>query len=317
MNGLIPRNDSIISHTIDKAREYIGNAKAKNTKRAYASDWKHFSSWCSLHSFEALPATPDAICLYLTELAASNRVSTIQRRLAAIGQAHQAAGHESPSKHVLVRNLLSGLRRSMGTMQQGRVPLLVETLRSMVISLSSSAAGIRDKAILLIGFAGAFRRSELVGLDVADVSFEREGVVITLKRSKTDQEGAGSKKAIPFGNNGGTCPVMALREWLAFSGITEGAIFRRINRHGRISDQRLSGRSVALVVKRTAESIGIDPQRLSGHSLRAGLATQASINGASEASIMNQTGHKSSAMVRRYIRDSNLFRDNAAGKAGL
>lgn len=317
MDGLIPGNDKNISCTIDKAREYIGNAKASNTKRAYASDWRHFSAWCEVHGISSLPSSPESVCLYLTNLASTCRVSTIQRRLAAIGQAHQAGGHESPTANILVRNLMSGIRREKGVRQHGKAPILIDDLRKMVLSLPASEAGVRDRAILLLGFAGAFRRSELVSLDCEDVAFEKEGAVITLRRSKTDQEGAGVKKAIPYGNNGATCPVLALREWLTVAGISEGAVFRGIDRHGTMTDKRLSGRAVALIVKRTAKAVGIDPERFSGHSLRAGLVTQAAINGASESSIMSQTGHKSVAMVRRYIRDGNLWRDNPAGKVGL
>ena len=317
MNSLVPTGHQDISTTIEKARGYLDQAKSPATKRAYASDWRHFVAWCDQQHLASLPATTETIAIYLTDLASTCRVSTIQRRLASIGQFHQAAGHASPSGHILVRNLMAGVRREKGVAQRGKAPILIDDLRAMVVSLSASPAGIRDKALLLLGFAGAFRRSELVNLDVADIDIEREGMVITLKRSKTDQEGQGTKKAIPFGNNGATCPVLAVKEWLAASGIADGAIFRSIDRHGTMSDQRLSDRSVALIIKRLAVAIGIDPTRFAGHSLRAGLATQAAINGVSEASIMHQTGHKSVMMVRRYIRDGSLFRDNAAGKVGL
>lgn len=319
MNVLIPANckNQEISTTVEKARDYISNAKASNTKRAYAADWRNFTGWCRQHNLPALPANPDTICLYLTQQASTLRVSTIQRRLAAIGQAHQAAGHDSPASHILVRNLMAGIRREKGVMQRGKAPLFIDDLRKMVLSLSASIAGVRDRAILLIGFAGAFRRSELVSLDVEDVVIEKEGMVINLRRSKTDQEAQGMKKAIPFGINGATCPVLVFKEWLTVSGVANGAIFRGIDRHGTMTGKRLSGKAVALIVKRTAESVGIGPAQFSGHSLRAGLATQASINGASEFSIMSQTGHKSASMVRRYIRDGQLFRDNPAGKVGL
>jgi len=317
MTGLIPGNDRVISHTIDKAREYIGNAKTKNTKRAYAADLRHFRQWCQENTLPDLPTNPETLALYLAFLAETYCVSTIQRRLAAISQAHQAAGHASPTENILTKNVLAGIRRAKRIVQRGKAPLLTDDLRKIILALPASIAGVRDKALLLIGFAGAFRRSELVSLDFEDVTIEKEGIVINLKRSKTDQEGQGAKKAIPYGTNPLTCPVLAFREWMTVAGISEGALFRGIDRHGKMAGKRLSGRAVALIVKRTAKAVGIANERLSGHSLRAGLATQAAINGASESSIMNQTGHKSSAMVRRYIRDSNLFRDNAAGKAGL
>jgi integrase len=187
----------------------------------------------------------------------------------------------------------------------------------MVAALPPGSIGIRDRALLLVGFAGAFRRSELVGLNREDVEFVSEGLVTTLRRSKTDQEGHGRKVAVPFGSNLETCPVRALQAWLDISKIASGAIFHPINRHGRIQPGRLSGEAVAIVVKRYAAACGKDASHFAGHSLRAGLATQAAIAGVSERSIMNQTGHRSTAMVRRYIRDGSLFRDNAAGRVGL
>jgi integrase len=186
----------------------------------------------------------------------------------------------------------------------------------MVDTLPDSLLGIRDRALLLVGFAGAFRRSELVGLDVADVEFKREGLVVTLERSKTDQEGAGRKIGIPYGSNPATCPVRALQAWLEASATTEGALFRTMNRHGHVKD-RLSGQGVAIVVKRCAEAAGLNPDDYAGHSLRSGLATSAAAAGVSERAIMNQTGHKSVNMVRRYIREGSLFRENAAAGVGL
>lgn len=306
-----------LSSTIEKAREYISNSKSDSTKRAYRTDWCDFESWCNSNGYFPLPAKPETICLYLTALASSKKVSTLQRRLAGIGQAHQAAGYPSPISHISIRSLMRGIRREKGTMQIGKAPLLTEHLRKMIHSLSASKAGVRDKALLLLGFSGAFRRSELIGLDVESISFERDGMVVTLKRSKTDQEGQGTKKGIPYGNFAETCPVLGLQEWFTVSGLTKGAIFRGIDRHGNVSEKRLTGKAVSLVIKRIAKAVGFDPDKFAGHSLRAGLATQASISGASELEIMNQTGHRSIASLRRYIRDGNLFRQNAAGKIGL
>lgn len=317
MDEIVTIDRSALSATIAKARDYITLSKSANTRRAYRSDLRHFMAWCSSNGYEGIPTSAHALSLYLTDLADSCRVSTIQRRLAAISEANKAAGHPSPTTHTLVRHVLAGIRRDKGTAQRGKSPILIDDIRKIVLSLPASIAGIRDKAILLVGFSGAFRRSELVSIDIEDIEFEREGMVISMKRSKTDQEGAGCKKAIPYGNHGATCPVLALREWLSTLGISEGAVFRGIDRHGRLSDKRLSGHAVARIIKRLLVSVGEDPSRFAGHSLRAGMATQAAINGASESSIMSQTGHKSVAMLRRYIRDGNLFRDNAAGKVGL
>jgi integrase len=187
----------------------------------------------------------------------------------------------------------------------------------MVNALPENLLGKRDRAFLLLGFAGAFRRSELVSLDVADVETNREGIVVTLKRSKTDQEGQGRRVGIPYGSNAVTCPVRALNEWLEASAITAGALFRSVNRHGQLRSERLSDKAVALVVKRSAEAAGLDASQYAGHSLRSGLATSAAQAGVSERAIMAQTGHKSLNMVRRYIREGSLFRENAAAKIGL
>ena len=187
----------------------------------------------------------------------------------------------------------------------------------MMANLPDRLLGVRDRALLLVGFAGAFRRSELVSLNVRDLKFTNDGLTVTLRRSKTDQEGSGRKVGIPYGSSPETCPVRSLRAWLEASGIESGPVFRPINRHGQIRPSRLSDRAVALIVKRAAEAAGKDPAEFAGHSLRSGLATAAAIGGASERAIMKQTGHRSTAMVRRYIRDGSLFRENAAARVGL
>jgi integrase len=203
------------------------------------------------------------------------------------------------------------------TSQTVKAPVVTDDLKRMVARIPmETLIGIRDRALLLIGFAGAFRRSELVALQMADIQDVPEGLLITLKRSKTDQEGAGRKVAIPYGSTFETCPVRGLKAWLLMANITSGPLFRSIDRHGNIG-KSLSDQSVALLVKKYVDAVGLDADLFSGHSVRAGLATSAAIAGVSERSIMQQTGHKSSAMVRRYIRDSNLFRENAAARVGL
>ncbi|MFB3779045.1 MAG: site-specific integrase [Bryobacteraceae bacterium] len=299
------------------AREYIRQAKAANTVRAYDSDWKHFTAWCEEHGRQALPAAPGTVALYLSALAGTHKASSITRRLSAISQAHQMAGGEAPAAAAEVRTVLAGIRRAKGTAPRTKAPTLTDDIRRMVAALPAGLLGVRDRALLLLGFAGAFRRSELVGLDVSDLEFTTEGLVVSLRHSKTDQEGAGRKVGIPLGSNPGTCPVHALRDWLKVSGIAEGPVFRCVNRHGHVQLGRLSGYAVALVVKRRASAVDLDAARYAGHSLRAGLATSAAIAGASERSIMAQTGHRSVGMVRRYIRDGSLFRENAAARAGL
>lgn len=301
----------------EEARAFIGQSKAKNTIRAYRSAWADFEAWCVAQGLRALPAAPDTVALYVTAMAARAKASTIQLRLSAISQAHQAAGHPSPTKEPAVRLTWAGIRRVIGTAAEGKAPALTEDVRAMVDALPDNLLGTRDRALLLLGFAGAFRRSELVGLDVVDVEDRPEGLVATLRRSKTDQDGAGRTVGIPYGSKPATCPVRALRAWLEASVIAEGPIFRPVDRHGVMGPARLSDRAVALVVKRTALRVGLDPARYAGHSLRAGLVTSAAAAGVQERVIAEQTGHKSMLVLRRYIREGSLFRENAAAEVGL
>lgn len=309
-----------LSTTAERAQNYIQQAKASSTLRAYRHDWSCFEAWCRERNVMALPAAPDTVALYLADIAPTTKVATISRRLAAIAKAHQAAGHDSPAslRHASVSEVWKGIRRVHGTAQTQKAPVSVEDLRRMFAVLpANELLAVRDRALLLIGFAGAFRRSELVGLNVEDVQICADGLVILLRRSKTDQEAEGRKIAIPYGSTPDTCPVRSLQRWLESADITAGPLFRPVNRHGNLQTERLSDKAVALVVKRYAEAAGLDPKKYSGHSLRSGLVTAAAIAGVSERAIMQQTGHKSSAMVRRYIRDANLFRDNAAARIGL
>lgn len=298
--------------------EYLGKAKAERTIQEYRKDWSYFERWCKERGHHPCPARPETVAAYIAHLARSGyKPSTIRRRITSINQVHNLHGYEKPSGHALVRNVWAGIRREHGTAQKGKAPATVEVIRDMVAMLGDGLIGTRDRALLLIGFAGAFRRSELVALDVEDVEETADGLVIFLRRSKTDQEGKGRKIGIPYGSDPATCPVRALRAWLEVSGITTGPIFRPINRHGHMANRRLSGHAVALIVKRCAAAAGYDPSKFAGHSLRAGLATSAAAAGKSERAIMAQTGHKSVMMVRRYIRDGNIFRDNAAAGIGL
>ncbi len=300
-----------------QVREYIRASKAENTLRGYQSDWRGFCVWCESHGLQPLPAGAEAVAGYIAECAGHLKPGSIQRRLNAIAEAHKAAGLDSPTHTGIVRNTLKGIRRTLGTAPVQKAPVLTADIRAMVDATDAGIIGLRDRALILLGFAGAFRRSELVGLDVADLNFGRDGLTVTLRRSKTDQDGAGRKIGIPYGANPETCPVRTLQAWLEQAAIAEGPVFRSINRHGHLGPGRLSGIDVARVVKKLAERAGLDPAEYAGHSLRAGHATTAAIAGASERSIMNQTGHHSVQMVRRYIRDGNLFRENSAGKLGL
>lgn len=302
-----------------QAEQFVRASKAASTLRAYRSDWEHFARWCEQHQIALLPATAETVALYLTAMAATHRPATMTRRLTAITKAHQIAGHPSPAtmQQPAVSETLKGIRRTLGTAQRTKAPLLTAEVRRMIDALSDNLAGCRDRALLLLGFAGGFRRSELAALDVEDVIKNDDGLVVKLRRSKTDPEGKGREVGIPYGSNPSTCPVRALQGWKTASGIVEGALFRGVDRHGHVGMTRLHKDSIGLIVKRAAEAAGLDPALYAGHSLRAGLATQSYMNGAGELAIMRQTGHRSLAMVRRYIRDGSLFKDNAGGKLGL
>jgi len=307
----------IVPPSLDQAREFIRASKAENTLRGYRADWRDFCSWCQARCLCPLPASPETVAAYIAECAGRLKVGSIQRRLNAIGEAHKAAGYESPTASAMVRNTLKGIRRTLGTAAVQKAPALTDDIRGMIAATAEGLIGLRDRALILLGFAGAFRRAEIVALDVADLEFSRDGLTITLRRSKTDQNGDGRKIGIPYGSNPDTCPLRTVQAWLELAGIGAGPVFRSINRHGRILPGRLSPADVARVVKKLAMRAGLDPAKYAGHSLRAGHATAAAISGASERSIMNQTGHRSVQMVRRYIRDGSLFRENSAGKLGL
>jgi site-specific recombinase XerD len=308
--------DLVPSPSLQRAREFARQSKAENTLRGYRGDWKDFCRWCEARELCPLPATPEAVAGYIADCAGHLKVGSIQRRLNAIAEAHKAVGVESPTTAGMVRNTIKGIRRTMGTATVQKAAALTDDIRAMVSMTDTGLIGTRDRAMILLGFAGAFRRSELVGLNVEDCKFGKDGLTVTLRRSKTDQDGVGRKVGIPYGSNPDTCPVRTVQAWIEQSGAT-GPLFRSITRHGRLRPGRLSGIDVARVVKKLAVRAGLDAAKYAGHSLRAGHATSAAIAGASERSIMNQTGHRSVQMVRRYIRDGSLFRENSAGKLGL
>ncbi|MEP9373859.1 site-specific integrase [Mesorhizobium sp. KR1-2] len=277
------------------------------TQRAYADDLANFERWGG-----GVPANPAMVAAYLVHLAQDCRAATIARRIAALSKAHRASGLDDPCKSEIVKATLRGIRRRIGTAQREAKPLIRDDLFVVLHCIGDRPKDLRDKALLLVGFAGAFRRSELIGLDVADIEQVRQGIVVTLRRSKTDQTGAGRKIGIPFGRTR-WCPVRHLSDWLDNARIDDGAVFRSVDRHGRIADQRLSSEAVSIIVKGRTEAAGFDPNAYSGHSLRAGLATSAAMAGASTWKIRAQTGHASDAMLARYIRDGSLFEHNAAG----
>jgi site-specific recombinase XerD len=316
-----PRGGALVplAELAERARGFLSAAKADNSRRAYRSDWRHFESWCRGHGLVCLPATAETVALYLTALAADHKPSSLQRKLTSITKAHQAAGFPTPAsmKQAVVSETLKGIRRTVGTAQPGKEPLLTADILKMLDSLDDGLLGCRDRALLLIGFAGGFRRSELVSLDVDDIAETGDGLVIRVRRSKTDPEAKGISVALPYGSAAATCPVRSYRSWIAAAGLQSGPAFRSVDRHGRVGRGRMNAGSVARLIKRAAAAAGLDPAPYAGHSLRAGFATQAFLNGAAEVSIMRQTRHKSLNTLRKYIRDRSLFRDNPAAKLGL
>jgi len=307
---------AVVSDLSPESLAYISGSKSDNTKRSYSSDWADFTSYCLRHNDEPLPASVKTIIDYLTALASTAKVSTINRKTTAISQAHQAKGFQSPTHSLPVKALLRGIRKAKGTAQHGKAPLLTNDIRTMITTLPETLIGKRDRALLLLGFAGAFRRSEIASLLIEDLTFSRDGITVLLRRSKTDQEGEGRKIGIPYGSNPATCPVRAIEDWLKVSGIIEGLLFRSINKGGNMQES-FDDKTVARIVKRAALAAGLNPSDYAGHSLRAGLATSAAMAGVEERVIMKQTGHRSVNMVRKYIRDGSLFIDNAAGQIGL
>lgn len=294
----------VLAPLVERANGYAADAKAEATRRAYAGDWRAFAAWCSAKGLTCMPASSATVAVYLASLADTGRkVSTIERALAGIAAAHRDAGHSWQKGQPQIREVLSGIRRRLGTMPAQKSPVGDAELRAMVDALGVCRDALRDRAILTLGWFGAFRRSELAALDITDVTFTSEGLVVRVRRSKTDQEGVGREVGIPYAGAPALCPVRALRAWLDASGIERGLLFRA------------SGRTVARVVQRSASAAGLDPARFGGHSLRAGFATTAAKKGRSLDAIMRQTGHRSERVARGYIRHATLFIDNAA--AGL
>jgi len=305
--------------TDDAARRYLKAATPDNTRKAYAGDMRRFVAFCQAHGLDALPASPETVVRYVTWLADHGRkVSTIKRATAAIAKAHKTAGLESPTATEPVKLALRGIAREHHTAQKKAPPVLVAEARALVTALDPEThRGARDRAMILIGFAAALRRSELVGLDLADLEFVPEGVVVTIRSSKTDQVGEGMQKAIHHGQNPATCPVRALRDWLVHAEIESGPVFRSIDAGDNVREERASDRAVDRAIKRAARLAGLGDRGFSGHSLRAGLATQAALNGHRAADIARQTGHRSLDTVLGYIRVATRFEGNVTAKIGL
>ena len=303
----------------DETIKNLKSSKAINTVRAYKSDFEDFALFCVKNGFRSIPTEPKIISLYLTFLSSKNiKISTIKRRLVSIGVIHKIKGHYLDAKHPIIIENLLGIKRRKGVNQKGKKPLLINNLKVIIDVINKEVEPdlkkLRNKALLLLGFSGGFRRNELVSLNVEDAEFVFEGLKITLKRSKTDQFGEGFVKGIPLFENSLYCPVTSLKRWINISKIKKGPIFVRFAKGPRITNTRLTDQSVALIIKEYLFKAGIDNKNYSGHSLRSGFATSAAEAGAEERSIMAITGHKSPEMVRRYIKEANLFKNNALNK---
>ena len=296
-------------------------SKANNTLRAYKSDFKDFGAFCAKHGFNSMPTEPKVVSLYLTHLSANSKISTLKRRLVSIGVVHKLKGHYLDTKHPAIIENLMGIKRKKGSIQTGKKPILISHLKQIINVIDEQKIEkikkLRNKALILVGFSGGFRRTELVSIDYEDLDFVEEGVKITLRKSKTDQFGEGQIKGLPYFTNEKYCPVTSLKNWIYLSKIKTGPIFRRFAKGSILTGHRLTDQSVVLIIKECLKLAGIENQNYSGHSLRSGFATVAAESGADERSIMTMTGHKTTQMVRRYIRDANLFNNNALNKIKL
>src|SRR6056300_279739 len=318
MNNIISDLKALQEETILNLK----SSKAINTIRAYKSDYKDFGLFCVKNGFRSLPADPKIVSLYLTHLSTKNvKMSTLKRRLVSIGVIHKLKGHYLDTKHPSIIENIMGIKRRKGSMQKGKKPLLINYLKQVINTIdkekNQEIKKLRDRSIILIGFSGGFRRNEIVSLDYDDLDFVQEGLKINLKRSKTDQFGDGSVKALPYFENSQYCPVVSILKWIEISKINSGALFRRFTKGSKLSNNRLSDQTVALLIKEYLKLAGIDNKNFSGHSLRSGFATSAADAGVEERNIMAMTGHKSTEMVRRYIKEASLFKNNAFNKLKL
>ena len=294
----------------------LQSSKAKNTVRAYKSDFNDFGIFCAKNGFKSLPSEPKIVSLYLTYLSTKDaKMSTLKRRLVSIGVIHRLKGHYLDTKHPSIIENIMGIKRRKGSIQKSKKPLLINNLKQLIDVIdeqkNEDIKKLRDRSIILVGFSGGFRRNEIVSLDYDDLDFVEEGLKIQIRRSKTDQFGEGSVKALPYFDSSKYCPVISLKNWIEISKIESGPLFRRFVKGSKLSKNRLTDQTVALLIKEYLLLAGIDSKNYSGHSLRSGFATSAAESGAEERSIMAMTGHKSSEMVRRYIKEANLFKNNA------
>lgn len=307
----LPSSNAVVTVTVsDDVRRLVMEAEAPSTRKAYATDIRTFQTWCRRHGYTALPATPETVCEFVVaSMERKLRPSTIQRRMAAIRYMHRLADLETPTKSELVAKAIKGMRRELGALPDRKAPATADIVGRMLDSCDDSLIGLRDRALLALGFAGAFRRSELVALTTDDIEAADDGIRVTIRKSKGDQEGMGQTIAILGGNR--LRPVAALNAWLAAAGIESGPLFRRVRVGDEVGTKPLSEASVALIVKKRCTLIGEDPGIFSGHSLRAGFLTSAARSGASIFKMRDVSRHKSLETLNGYVRDAELFRDHA------
>ena len=315
MNNLITDIKALQEETLLN----LQNSKANNTVRAYKSDFNNFGLFCAQNGFKSLPSEPKIVSLYITHLSSNGiKMSTLKRRLVSIGVIHKLKGHYLDTKHPVIIENIMGIKRRKGSIQKGKKPLLINNLKKIINAIdehnTENIKKFRDRSIILMGFSGGFRRNEIVSLDYDDLDFVNEGLKISIKRSKTDQFGEGSIKGLPYFDNTQYCPVLSLKNWIEISRIRSGPLFRRFSKGTKLSEKRLSDQTVALLIKKYLKIAGIDSKNYSGHSLRSGFATSAAEAGVEERNIMSMTGHKSPEMVRRYIKEANIFKNNALDK---
>ena len=297
----------------------LQSSKASNTVRAYKSDFSDFGVFCAQNGFKSLPSEPKVVSLYLTHLYTKDaKMSTLKRRLVSIGVIHKLKGHYLDTKHPAIIENIMGIKRRKGSFQKAKKPILINSLKKIINAIDQQKKEeikkLRDRSIILIGFSGGFRRNEIVSLDYDDLDFVPEGLKLSIRRSKTDQFGEGFTKALPYFDSSQYCPVVSLKKLLDLSKIRSGPVFRRFSKGSKLSENRLTDQTVALLIKEYLNLAGIDSENFSGHSLRSGFATSAAESGVEERNIMAMTGHKSTEMVRRYIKEANLFKNNALNK---
>lgn len=313
--GIVGGDVTAATAVVGNAQAYAAVSMSGATRKAYQGDWSDFQGWCDGLGLQALPAAPETVGAYLAAKTKLLAVSTLMRRLAAVATAHRLAGHQLDTRHPAIRDVMRGIRRVHGVAQKKAAPATTDRVKAMADHCDASLLGVRDRAILLFGFAGAFRRSELVRVEIEHLEETADGIRIHIPRSKSDQEGQGQDIGV-MRTGTAYCPVQALQLWLQAAAIQEGLVFRGVDRHGNVGAS-LSDKAIGLIVKRRAEDAGLDSSLFSGHSLRAGLATSAAAAGLEERDIQRQTRHQSVEQLRRYVRPATVFQNNVTKGVGL